>query len=78
MILELPQEVDAQEWPHNLSQNINIYLWLRTNRINKWDPLLALVNLKEENNSTDVVDAAHDIFLMLKGVTTRKKIMHVL
>ena len=48
-----------------------------TNRINKWNPFLVLVNLVEENNPTDVMDAAHDIFLMLKGVTTRKKMMHV-
>ena len=61
----LPQEVDTQQWPHNL--------WL-SNRINKW----ALVNLVEENNSTDVKGAGHEIFLMLKGVTTRKKKMHVL
>ena len=44
----LSQEVDAHEWPHNLSQNINIHLLLRTNRINKWDPFLALVNLVEK------------------------------
>ena len=31
-----------KRWPHNLSQNINIYIWLRTNRINKYI---------EENNS---------------------------
>ena len=49
-----------------------------TNRINKWDPFLVLVNLVEENNSTDVMDAAHDMFLMLKGVTTKKKMMHML
>ena len=74
----MPQKVYAQEWPYNLSHNINIYLWLRTNRINKYDPFFALVNIVEENNSTDVIDAAYDIFLMLKGVTTRKKKMHVL
>ena len=72
----LSQEVDAHEWPHNLSQNINIHLWLRTNRINKWDPFLALVNLVEKNKSTDVMDAAQFIFLMLKGVTMGKKKMH--
>ena len=41
--------------PYNLSQNINIYLWLRTIGINKGDPFLALVNLVRENNSTDVM-----------------------
>ena len=52
----LPQEVAAQEWPLHLSQNINIYLWFRTNKINKVDPFLALVNLVRENNSTDVMN----------------------
>ena len=42
--------------PHNLSQNINIYLWFRNNKINKVDPFLALVNLVRENNSTDVMN----------------------
>ena len=40
--------------PYYLSQNINIYLWFRTNKFNKDDPFLALVNLLRENNSTDV------------------------
>ena len=42
--------------PYNLSQKINIYLSLRTKRINKVDPFWALVNLVRENNSTDVMN----------------------
>ena len=41
----MAKEVETQEWPYNLSQNINIYFWLRTNRIKKVDPIWALVNL---------------------------------
>ena len=52
----LPQEDAAQEWPLHLSQNINIYVLLRTNRINKVDPVWALVNLVRKNNSTDVMN----------------------
>ena len=46
--------------PYNLSQNISIYLC--TNRINKVDPFLDLVNLVKENNSTDAMNADNDIF----------------
>ena len=45
----MPQEVAAQ--------NSNIYFWFRTNKINKVDPFLALVNLVRENNSTYVMNA---------------------
>ena len=40
--------------PYNLSHNINIYLWLRTIRINKVNPFWPLVNHLGENNPTDV------------------------
>ena len=42
--------------PYNLSQNINIYLWLRTLRINKIDSFWALVNLVRENSSPDLMN----------------------
>ena len=47
--------------PYNLSQNINVYLWFRTNKLNKVDPFWALVNLVKENNSIDVMNRAHTI-----------------
>ena len=68
----LPQEVDAQEWPDNLSQNINIYFLFRTNRINKFDPFWALVNLVRENNLTDVMRGAHDILPDAEGCDNKE------
>ena len=59
--------------PYNLSQNINIYLWLRTNRINKFDPFWVIVNFVREYNSTRVMKAAHDI---LPGVEGRRRCMY--
>ena len=59
--------------PYNLSQNINIYLWLRTNRINKVDPFWALVNLVRENNLTDVMNAAHDIIPDVEGCDNKEE-----
>ena len=53
--------------PYNLSQNINIYIWFRTNRIDKVDPFLDLVNLVKENNSTDAINAAHDFLPDVEG-----------
>ena len=57
----------SRSGPYNLSHNINIYLWLRTNRINKCDPFWALVNLVRENNSTDVMNAVHNILPDVEG-----------
>ena len=65
--------MDAQEWPYNLSQNINIYLWLRTNRINKFDPFWALVNFVRKNNSTDVMNAALDILPDVEGCDNKEE-----
>ena len=52
----LPQEDAAQEWPLHLSQNINIYLWFKTNKIKKVYPFLALASLLRENSSRDVMN----------------------
>ena len=60
---------------YNLSQNINIYLWLRTNRINKVYTFWALVNLVRENNSTDLMNSAHDIIPDVEGCDNNKKKM---
>ena len=49
------------EWPLHLSQIINIHLWFRTNKINKVYPLLALVNIVRENNSTDVMNMTDNL-----------------
>ena len=69
----LPHEVDAQEWPDNLSQNINIYLLFRTNRFNKFDPFWALVNLVRENYSTDLMNEAHDILPDAEGCDNKEE-----
>ena len=59
--------------PYNLSQNINIYLWLRNNRIDKFVTFWALVNLVRENNSTDVMNAAHDFLPDVEGCDNEEK-----
>ena len=61
---------------YNLSQNINIYLWLRTNRINKVYTFWALVNLVRENNSIDLMNSAHNIIPDFEGCDNNKKIVN--
>ena len=48
------------------------YLWFRTNKINKVDPFLLLVNLVRENNSTDVMNA-NDILPDVEGCDSKQE-----
>ena len=59
--------------PNNLYQEINIYLWFRTNKINKVDPFWNLINLVRDNNSTDVMNSVHDILPDVEGCDSEKE-----
>ena len=57
---------------YNLSQNNNIYLCFRTNKINNVYPFLALGNLVKENTSTDVMNVK-DILPDVEGYESEKE-----